>query len=539
MQQISRRGFARLSRYAALGCALILGGGLAMAPVTAQADKFLRVANMGEPNTLDPHIVSGTWENRILGNMFLGLLTEARDGSDMAGAAESWTVDGGGTVYTFKIRDHVWSDGKPVTAGDFVFSLRRVLDPKTAAEYASLLYPIKNSEAANTGKADLDAIGVRAIDDQTLEITLEAPTPYFLSQLTHYTAWPVPKHVIENHGDAWTKKANIVSNGAYVLDEYMPNTHVKLVRNPKFYDAANVNIDRIVYFPGEDRTAGLKRFRAGEVDVMTDFSSDQFSWMKENLASETRIAPYLGIYYYPFNTRKPPFDDIRVRQALSMAIDRETIVDKVMGTGEIAAYSFVPPGVGNYGTPSYATWKGMSQADRVVKAKELLEQAGYNASNPLEFVLRYNTSENHKRIAIAVSAMWKKALGVKVELFNSEVKVHYADLKKADFQIARAGWIADYDDAQNFLYLLETRTGANNYGGFSNPEFDRLMFEASKMVDLKQRAELMRKAEAIVSEEQPIAPIYYYVSKQVVSTKVKGWIDNARDIHRARWLDLQ
>jgi oligopeptide transport system substrate-binding protein len=539
MQQISRRGFARLSRYAALGCALILGGGLAMAPVTAQADKFLRVANMGEPNTLDPHIVSGTWENRILGNMFLGLLTEARDGSDMPGAAESWTVDGGGTVYTFKIRDHVWSDGKPVTAGDFVFSLRRVLDPKTAAEYASLLYPIKNSEAANTGKADLDAIGVRAIDDQTLEITLEAPTPYFLSQLTHYTAWPVPKHVIENHGDAWTKKANIVSNGAYVLDEYMPNTHVKLVRNPKFYDAANVNIDRIVYFPGEDRTAGLKRFRAGEVDVMTDFSSDQFSWMKENLATETRIAPYLGIYYYPFNTRKPPFDDIRVRQALSMAIDRETIVDKVMGTGEIAAYSFVPPGVGNYGTPSYATWKGMSQADRVVKAKELLEQAGYNASNPLEFVLRYNTSENHKRIAIAVSAMWKKALGVKVELFNSEVKVHYADLKKADFQIARAGWIADYDDAQNFLYLLETRTGANNYGGFSNPEFDRLMFEASKMVDLKQRAELMRKAEAIVSEEQPIAPIYYYVSKQVVSTKVKGWIDNARDIHRARWLDLQ
>jgi oligopeptide transport system substrate-binding protein len=539
MQQISRRGFARLSRYAALGCALILGGGLAMAPVTAQADKFLRVANMGEPNTLDPHIVSGTWENRILGNMFLGLLTEARDGSDMPGAAESWTVDDGGTVYTFKIRDHVWSDGKPVTAGDFVFSLRRVLDPKTAAEYASLLYPIKNSEAANTGKADLDAIGVRAIDDQTLEITLEAPTPYFLSQLTHYTAWPVPKHVIENHGDAWTKKANIVSNGAYVLDEYMPNTHVKLVRNPKFYDAANVNIDRIVYFPGEDRTAGLKRFRAGEVDVMTDFSSDQFSWMKENLATETRIAPYLGIYYYPFNTRKPPFDDIRVRQALSMAIDRETIVDKVMGTGEIAAYSFVPPGVGNYGTPSYATWKGMSQADRVVKAKELLEQAGYNASNPLEFVLRYNTSENHKRIAIAVSAMWKKALGVKVELFNSEVKVHYADLKKADFQIARAGWIADYDDAQNFLYLLETRTGANNYGGFSNPEFDRLMFEASKMVDLKQRAELMRKAEAIVSEEQPIAPIYYYVSKQVVSTKVKGWIDNARDIHRARWLDLQ
>ena len=539
MERMKQTGLTSHLRGAALFFALALGGGLAFAPATAQAEKTLRIANMGEPNTLDPHIVSGTWENRILGNMFLGLLTEARDGSDMAGAAESWTISDDGTVYTFKIRDHNWSDGTPVTAGDFVFSLQRVLDPNTAAEYASLLYPIKNSEAANTGKAGLDTIGVKAIDDKTLEITLEAPTPYFLSQLTHYTAWPVPKHVIDKHGDAWTKKANIATNGAYVLDDYVPNTHVKLSRNPKFYDAANVKIDRIVYYPGEDRTAGLKRFRAGEVDVMTDFSSDQFSWMKENLAAETRIAPYLGIYYYPFNTRKPPFDDVRVRQALSMAIDREIIVDKVMGTGEIAAYSFVPPGVGNYGTPAYATWKGMTQADRVAKAIELLEQAGYSPGQPLEFVLRYNTSENHKRIAIAVSAMWKKSLGVKVELFNSEVKVHYADLKKADFQIARAGWIADYDDAQNFLYLLETRTGANNYGGFSNPEFDRLMLAASKMVDLKARADLMRQAEAIVSSEQPIAPIYYYVSKQVVSTKVKGWVDNARDIHRARWLDLQ
>lgn len=539
MEMINRRNFASLLPCAAVAVALALGGGLAMAPAPAQAEKLLRIANMGEPNTLDPHVVSGTWENRILGNMFLGLLTESGDGSDMAGAAESWTISDDGTVYTFKIRDHTWSDGTPVTAGDFVFSLRRVLDPETAADYASLLYPIKNSEAANTGNAALDTIGVKAIDDKTLEITLESPTPYFLSQLTHYTAWPVPRHVIEKHGDAWTRKGNIVTNGAYVLDEYIPNTHVKLSRNPKFYDAANVKIDRIVYFPGEDRTAGLKRFRAGEVDVLTDFSSDQFSWLKENLATETRIAPYLGIYYYPFNTRKPPFDDVRVRQALSMAMDRETIVDKVMGTGEIAAYSFVPPGVGNYGMPSYATWKGKSQADRVAMAKELLEEAGYNADNPLEFVLRYNTSENHKRIAIAVSAMWKKALGVKVELFNSEVKVHYADLGKGDFQIARAGWIADYDDAQNFLYLLETRTGANNYGGFSNPEFDRLMLAASKMVDLKQRADLMRQAEAILSDEQPIAPIYYYVSKQVVSTKVKGWVDNARDIHRARWLDLE
>ena len=517
-----------------LALALMLGGGA----VPAQAEKVLRIANMGEPNTLDPHVVSGVWENRILGNMFLGLVTEAANGSDMAGAAESWTISDDGTTYTFKIRDHVWSDGKAVTADDFVFSLRRILSPETAAEYASLLYPIKNAEAVNTGKAGPDALGVKAIDAKTLQLDLEAPTPYFLSQLTHYTAWPVPKHVVEKHGNAWTKKENIVVNGAFVLDEYLPNTHVKLSKNQKFYDAANVKLDRIIYYPGEDRPAGLKRFRAGEVDLVTDFSSDQYGWLMKNLPAETRIAPYLGIYYYPFNTRKPPFDDVRVRQALSMAIDRETIVDKVMKTGEIAAYSFVPPGTGNYITPSYAPWKGKPYKERVTMAKKLLAEAGYGSDKPLDITLSYNTSENHKRIAIAVTAMWK-AIGVKAGLFNSEVKVHYADLKQAKFQVARAGWIADYDDAQNFLYLLETRTGANNYGGYSNPEFDRLMLEASKTVDLEKRADLMRAAEAHVANDQPIAPIYYYVSKQVVSTKLTGFIDNARDIHRARWLDLK
>ena len=246
-----------------LALALLLGG--VAAP--AQAEKVLRVANMGEPNTLDPHVVSGTWENRILGNMYLGLVTEAADGSDMAGAAESWTISDDGTTYTFKIRDHVWSDGKPVTADDFVFSLQRILDPATAAEYASLLYPIKNAEAVNTGKAKPAALGVKAIDAKTLQMDLEAATPYFLSQLTHYTAWPVPKHVVEKHGKDWTKKENIAVNGAFVLDEYVPNTHVKLSGNPKFFDAANVKLDRIIYYPGEDRAVGLKRFRAGEVDL--------------------------------------------------------------------------------------------------------------------------------------------------------------------------------------------------------------------------------------------------------------------------------
>jgi len=529
--------YAGIARSSIAALAVVAALGLGSVTATA-AENALRIANMGEPDTLDPHNASGTWENRILGDMFLGLTTEAADGSVIPGAAETWTVSEDGTVYTFAIRDHTWSDGTPVTADDFVFSLRRILDPQTAAKYASLLYPIKNAEAVNTGKAPLENLSVRAVDDKTLEITLESPTPYFLAQLTHYTAWPVPKHAVEKHGTDWVKKENIASNGAYMLDEYLPNTHVKLVKNPKFYDAANVAIDTLYFYPGEDRAQALKRFRAGEVDVSTDFASDQIKWLLENMPDQTRIAPYLGIYYYVMNTEKEPFTDPRVRQALSMAIDRETIVDKVMKTGEVAAFSFVPPGTGNYGEPSYVNWKGMGADERVAKARDLLAEAGYGPDNPLKFTLRYNTSENHKRIAIAVSSMWKK-LGVQAELFNSEVKVHYNDLQEGDFQIARAGWIADYDDPQNFLYLLETKTGPMNYGNFSNADFDGLMEEAARTTDLDKRADLLAQAERVAMDAQANIPIYYYVSKNLVSDRVDGWADNAKDIHRSRWLSLK
>lgn len=504
----------------------------------AAAESVLHVGNMGEPASLDPHYVSGTWENRIVGDMFLGLTTEGPDGKTVPGAAESWTISPDGLVYTFKLRKHSWSDGQPVTADDFVYAMRRILNPDTAAEYASLLYTIKNAEAVNTGKAKPEELGVRAIDAGTLEITLAGPAPYFLDQLPHYTAYPVPKHVVEKLGKDWSKQGNIVSNGAYVLQEWVPNDHITLVKNPEYYAADSVSIDKVILYPQEDRTAVQKRFRAGEIDIATDFASDQIDWLKANMPKETRIAPYLGIYYYPINTRKPPFDDKRVRQALSMAIDREAIVDKVMKTGEIAAYSFVPPGTLNYGEPSYAPFKGLSQEERVMRAKGLLDNAGFGPDNPLKLQLRYNTSENHKRIAVAVAAMWK-AIGVQAELFNSEVKVHYADLKQGNFDVARAGWIADYNDPQNFLYLLETRTGANNYGGYSVKEFDDLMLEASKTNDMAHRADLLAKAEAIAMEDQPIIPIYYYVSKNLVSQKVKGWVDTVNDIHRWRYLSIE
>lgn len=520
-------------------CSLITFACLLIASISsAYAGGTLRVASMGEPASLDPHKVSGTWENAVVGDMYIGLTTENQKAEPVPGVAESWTVSEDGKTYVFTLRKSSWSDGTPFTANDFVYSMQRILLPETAAEYASLLYIIEGAEALNKGEAKPENLAVKALDDYTLEIKLTGPAPYFLALLTHYTAYPVPKHVIDKHGKDWTKPAYMVVNGPYKLVEWIPNTHVKLTKNDTYWDKDSVSIDNLVFYTQEDRAAVQKRFRAGEIDIATDFASDQIGWLKENLPNETRIAPYMGIYYYPINSSVEPFTDIRVRNALSMAVNREAIVDKVLKTGEIAAYSFVPPGVAYYDNQAEVEWKSVPFTERQKKAKELLAEAGFTAEKPLEFTLRYNTSENHKRIAVAVASMWK-AIGVKAELFNSEVKVHYADLKQGDFQVARAGWIADYNDAQNFLYLLETRTGVNNYGRYSNPEYDNLMLEAEVTADLQKRGKLMYKAEQLAMRDQPVIPIYHYVSKNLVSQKVEGFVDNPQDIHRWRYVSLK
>ena len=529
-------GLLKSSRAFVLGTALIAGSMTMLSTSQAQAEKILRIGNDGEPQSMDPHFISTIQTSRISDDMSLGLLTYGPDGQPVPGAAESWTVSEDGMTYTFKIRDHNWSDGTPVTAQDFIAGWERLLDPALGAEYASLLYIIEGAEEVNTGK-DGAKLAAKAIDVHTLEVKLTAPAPYFLAQLTHQTAFAIPRHVVEKYGRDWVKPENIVVNGAYKLVEWVPNVHTKLVKNDEFYDAENVKIDEVIYYTYEDRTAMQNRFRADELDVARDIASEQISWLRDNLSDSLRIAPYAGIYYYAIRTDKEKFQDPNVRKALSLAINREAITDAVLKTGELPAYSFVPPGTGNYTEPAYVSWKDLSYGEKVAEAKKLMEAAGYTAENPLKFTLRYNTSENHKRIAIAVQNMWKQ-IGVDAELFNTEGKIHYADLKVGDFEVARAGWIADYNDAQNFLFLGEERTGPLNYAAFDNPRYNELMLAAENEGDLKKRAELMHSAEAIMMEAQPYIPIYYYVSKQLVSPKITGWIDNAPDRHLTRWLDI-
>ncbi|MFM2486209.1 peptide ABC transporter substrate-binding protein [Celerinatantimonas yamalensis] len=505
----------------------------------ASAEQILRIGNMGEPASLDPHHIDGVWESRIVSELFLGLTTQAEDGSIIPGAAKSWKISDKGTVYTFTLRDSKWSDGKPVRAQDFEYAMKRILNPKTAAAYASLLYVIKNAREVNSGQLPVDQLGVKALNDKTLRITLTGPKPYFLALLTHYTTFPLREDVIEKLGHDWAKDSRMVSNGPYKLAQWIPNAQIELVKNNDFYNAKNVAIDKVYFYPQEDRSAMLKRFRAGEVDIVTDFSSSDLTWIKQHLARDVHIAPYLGVYYYPMNMQKnKALKDIRVRKALSMVINRQVITDKVLKSGEIPAYSFVPPNTGTYGQPSYVPWKNLSQGQRIKKAQQLMVEAGYDRSHPLKLTLSYNTSENHKKVAIAVAAMWKSALNVQTELMNTEVKVHYANLKKRNYDVARAGWVGDYNDPQNFLFLLESKN-IKNYAGFNDPQYDQLMQKASVEFDMHKRDMLLHKAEQIAMNKMPVIPIFYYISKNLVSPKVQGWKDNVMDVHRIQYMSIK
>ena len=521
-------------------------GTLALLSSTAVQAVTLNMHNGADPGTLDPHNASGDWENRVIGDYLEGLVTEDPEANPVAGQAESWEMSEDGLVYTFHLRDGIqWTDGEPVTAEDFVFGFQRLFDPATAAEYAYLQFPIKNSAAFNAGEiTDPSQIGVRAIDDKTLEITLENPTPYFLDALMHYTAYPVPKHLIDEVGNEWTSIENIVANGPYKIVEWVPGSYVRSEKNADYWDAENVQIDEVYYHTQEEETAALNRYRAGEFDILTDFPADQLAWINENLPGQAHVAPFLGVYYYVMNQSEPPLDDVRIREALSISVMREVIGTEVLGTGELPAYGWVPPGTGNYeGVEQYMPeWASMPYEERVARAQQLLTEAGYGPDNPLNLQLRYNTNEAHQRVAVAIAAMWEP-LGVNVEMFNAETAVHYDALEAGDFQVGRAGWLLDYSDPSNTLDLLKTgqeQNGTmnwfNNYGRYSNEQFDELLDQAAAETDLAARAKLLGDAERIAMDEFAAIPIYWYISENVISPSVQGFVDNAKDIHRTRWL---
>jgi oligopeptide transport system substrate-binding protein len=495
----------------------------------------LQAGNTTEPATLDPHKATGVWEDRILSSLLVGLTQSGPDGKPAPGMAERWETSPDGLVWTFYLRQAQWSDGRPVTADDFVYSIRRVLRPETASEYASLLYVIANAEAVNQGRAAAETLGVRAAAPRVLEIRLAHPAPYLPELAKHNTMYPTPRHVVERYGEAWTQPAHYVGNGPYVLRAWRLGDYVKVVKNPRFYEASSVCIDEIYFYPTTDSTMAERRVARGELDLNTEIQSNRIAHLRKTMPGYPRTATWLGVSYLAFNSRVAAFKDPRVRTALSMAIDREFITGKLMRGGQPPAYTFVPPGVANYAPPPPPAWSTWPFARRQAEARRLLAAAGYGPERPLRFEIKHRATPDPMLIMPAIQADWK-AIGVEVKLVQNESQVAYAAFRSRDFEVADASWIADYNDPMSFLYLLQSSTGPQNYGDYVNPAYDALLAKADAEPDAGRRAAYLREAEGLMLSEAPIAPVYFYVSKNLVSPRVTGWVDNIVDHHRARYL---
>ena len=453
------------------------------------------------------------------------------------GQAESWSVSADGRRYSFRLRAGLlWSDGRPLDSGDFLWSFRRLFDPRTAAPSASLLYVIHAAREVNSGKLPPERLGVTAPDPRTLVIELDTPAPYLLDLLVH-RAFPVPRHVVEKWGREWTRPGRLVGNGAFVLGEWRPGSHVRLDRNPRFHQAAQVRLDAAYHVPVEDPGAALRRYRSGELDVVVSLPSEQIPTVKREYGTQLHLVRQIGIEYLAFNTRRAPFDDPRVRRALSMAVDRERLSGKILQAGEPAAFCLVPPGVVNYPAPGCADFGPWPQPRRIEEARRLLAAAGFGASRPLVLRLRFANSETQRRLALAMAAMWQP-LGVRAELVGADMKAHQLALQQGDFDLARAAWYAEDRDPQSFLALLDSRAGVINVSRFADRDYDALLDRAAKSVDLAARAGLLAEAERRAMALQPVAPLYVYVSRRLIAPRVQGWVDNPRGVHLDRYLDV-
>ena len=493
-----------------------------------------------EPESLDPQRARSTQAADVLRDLGEGLAGYTATGDLIPAGAVSWTMAEDGLSYRFALRPEArWSNGDPVTASHYVLGLQRLVDPATAAFYAGQLGAVQNAEAIISGDLPREELGVEAVDDLTLEIRLERPTPYLVSLLTHPSTFPVNAASLDETGEMMTVPGDLVSNGAFVLDQRYANSLLQLTRNEYYWNNDNTAIDVVRHHVITQEMAELNRFRAGELHITSNVPPEAFEQVRQEYADELHVYPYLGVYYYGFNLKKPPFkDNLPLRQALSMAIDRETLVEKITGRGELPAYSWVPPGIDNYEPPQFS-YANLTQSERNSIARSLYAQAGYSDINPLQFELRYNTSDTQQRIALAVQAMWKDVLGAEATLVNEEFQVMLSNIREGEItQVFRSSWIGDFDDAQNFLGVLEP--GApSNMPGYENEEYLELLRNASSNLDLERRRLFLEEAERVMLADHPVVPLYFYVSKHLVSPEVSGWGDNLLDYHYSQHLSLK
>jgi oligopeptide transport system substrate-binding protein len=504
---------------------------------SARQDKTLYRVIDDEVTSLDPHKASNVIDTRVAIDLFQGLTTYGRDGQIVPGLAESWQMSASGLQWRFKLRPLLtFSNGKPIAAEDVVRSLQRALDPKTAAPMAKLLFAIRNAEAIAAGTAKPAELGVTSIGRDEVQIQLVRPAPELLEVLAHPAAAVVPVTTIDVLGEAWARPENLVTSGPFQVVRRVLHATLELEKNGKFYDASQINLEKLLYFPMSDRDAAIRKFRAGEVDLVPEFNRSQYDVIKREMPETIKLSDYRGTYYFVFNMRIAPFNDPKVRCALSMALNRDILAKQVVGIDHQPSYSIVPPSTPDYGGGVLPAWAKQSQLKREQTAATLLAQAGYSTEKPLSFEIKFNSSED-KRMALAMSQMWK-TLPLQTTLFNSEASVHFAALKSADYAFARSGWIADYNGPESFLSIYARNAGVMNYSGFSDPDFDALYEKALLDANAKSRTATLRAAEQKVADACAVMPIYTYRTKNLVSTDVQGWVSNVANINPSRYLTV-
>ena len=523
--------------------ALLLGAGLAVAASStlsiaaevpagtelAKVQELVR-GNGTEVATIDPHKSQGVPESHVIRDLLEGLVNQDGDGNTIPGVAESWETTDNKT-FTFHLRkDAKWSNGDPVTAQDFVYSWQRAVDPATASPYAWYMEYTKmaNAKGIVAGKKDKSELGVKAVDANTLVVELETAVPYFVMMMGHTTMKPVHQATVEKYGDQWTKPEHFVGNGAFSVDKWVVNERLVLKRNDQYWDNGKTVLNKVTFLPIENQVAEMNRFLSGEIDFTNELPTEHFKRLKKEHAEDVSVAGNLCSYYYIFNTKKAPFDDVRVRQAISYAIDRNIVTDAILAQGQKPAYFLTPEITAGF-DPELPAYGKMSQKERNAEAARLLAEAGYGKDNPLNFKLLYNTSENHKKIAVALGSMWKKTLGLSVTLENQEWKTYLSSKDSGDFEVARAGWCGDYNEASSFLTLMKSN---NTTGGvhYDSAAYDQIIDKALNSTSEEERKALYLEAEKLMANDMPIAPIYQYVKSRLLNPHVGGFpINNAED----------
>lgn len=505
-------------------------------------DGIFYYGNGSEPQGLDPHVVTGVPESHIARALFEGLAVKNPYTLEPEpGVAQRWDFSDDGRVITFHINPKArWSNGDPMTAHDYVWSWQRAMNPMMGNQYAYMLFAIKNAQAYASGKLkDFSKVGVKALNDLTLQVTLNEPTPYFIQLMDHYSTFAVHRPTIEKFGKAtdrftrWTRPENIVSNGPFTLKSWQLNRRLEVEKSQTYWDKDKVKLNGVVFFPTENIVSEERMFRVGQLHYTNDVPLDKLPVYSSQANSPLALAPYLGTYYYLINTERAPMNDVRVRKALAMSIDRDTLSATVLKGAVKPAYSITPPDTTGYFPPKLFHYD-------VEKARQLLAEAGYpNGEGWPGAELIYNTHESHRKIAVALQQMWKEQLNINITLANQEWKVYLNSTQQMDFDIARRGWLGDYVDPNNFLDMFLT-DGGNNMTGFANAEYDDIILNQAPAAKTKaERLALFSKAETMLMEQMPILPIYTYTSKHLIQPSVKGLPTNLMDSINLKyvWLD--